>query len=176
MDNMFYDPKVVKLFEYFGLRGIDLLDALEQMHFWTFVISLSQSFVQFDKLTEPQYSSLKKHFDKRRFKTLDYYIQQSESKYRRDGSSDSDVVRKTIVHNYGNLVPLSIYDLPFEEDEIIEAEFAEFSKSMVVMLYAGRELKIPKPTWMDRYGTHEFKYHRTRCKGFLIPHTREIGR
>ncbi len=85
------------LFRYFGLSDEDVAFAIEQMHFWEYVVSLSESYIQFGSLTEKQYNSMLKHFDKRGLNYLPYSLvrsnlYKSKSKGSKHRSSPTEVL------------------------------------------------------------------------------------
>ena len=153
------------MFKYFGLSDTDTEYATEQMHFWDYVISLSEGFVKFGSLTENQYNSMLKHFDKRGFAYLPYGVARSNLyKAKKSSKVKRSAPRTEVLFN--NLQCINTYDLPFESGDTVEVIIHKFNNSSVVLESNSRYYKIPKPAIYE-LGTISYLYHRTTYKGFL---------
>jgi len=156
-------PAISDMFMYFGLSGGDLEAAVEQMYFWDYVVSLSESYGKFGSLTEKQYDSMLKHFDKRGYSYLPFMVVRS-SLYKSKGKGRNRSAPTKVL--FDNLQCVNTYDLPFESDTVVTVVLHEFNDSSVVLEFGNRFYKIPKPSHYT-LGNSSYLYRRTICKGFL---------
>jgi hypothetical protein len=162
--------RVLRLLELVGCEKISV--AFEKMHYWDFVVDIANYYAQNENISDKQYEAIvglvHKHTDAR-CKPKGWELIVHEKQYDREGETTGGS-RTTVEHNYGELHSIQLFDLPYENGELVGMIVHPYNSTHMVTHLNGVAYKIPKP---DKWGelvdktSIKCRYKRTACKGFL---------
>lgn len=158
-----------RLFTYLGLP---VAEAYDKFHYWQYFQSLAEGFDKYNSITEGQYNSIVKHISKHlgiELKPYNMLVATHESKYKRKHKTNLKKQVTRVKHNYGILTDLSLWDLPYESESIVEIEVYPYSSTTLVTKVKGKLYRIPCPMgWSIKEAqVVRCRYKRTEYKGFL---------
>jgi hypothetical protein len=159
------------------LRMLDELDVkplypiYEKIYFWSYTVSLSEYFEQRGSITVNQKKALFRMIEKHTGYTMSDEVIVHDALFTREGGEVDTKNYNRVEHDYGKLEVIQLYDLPFENNEVVDITVFPYNSYHMVFKYSGIAYKIPKPnTWddIDTVTTIKCLYRRTKKKGFLI--------
>jgi hypothetical protein len=161
------------------LRTLRMLDELnvkplypiyEKIYFWSYTVSLSEYFEQRGSITAKQKEALFRMIEKHTGYTMPDEVIVHDTLFTRDSEPVDTKTYNKVEHDYGKLEVIQLYDLPFENNEVIDIKVFPYNSHHMVFKYSGIAYKIPKPnTWDDIKIPTIVKclYRRTKKRGFL---------
>jgi hypothetical protein len=163
--------KVLKMLEYIGCEPIS--EAFGKIHYWDFVVSLSEGYESYNSLSDKQYEALVKLISKhttatckpKGWNSLDH-----TSKYSRTCTQTTQVPKQRVEHDYEQLKSIQLYDLPYKDGEEIDLVVYPYNETHMVVKISGNNYKVPKPAkWENLTGETAVTctYRRTEYKGYL---------
>jgi hypothetical protein len=157
---------MMKLFRYLGVDNIK--EAIKVAN-TPFLMSISVSFDKYKKLTDKQKEVCKKIIEERTGAKCDLFHIYHDTKYKSSGKGYTGS-REEVLHSYGELETIQLYDLPFKDGEEYTLTVFPYNKHSMVILLNGSSYKVPHPAkWEQIAEETEVKciYKRTAMKGYL---------
>lgn len=149
--------------------GVDNIEEAMRVSTIPFMVSIAESFNVYKKLTDKQKEVCKKIVEERTEAKCDLLHIYHATKYKSNckGYTGS---REGVLHSYGELETIQLYDLPFNDGEEYTLTVFPYNKHSMVILLNGSSYKVPHPAkWEQISEETEVKciYKRTAMKGYL---------
>ena len=160
---------VCDLLEYIGLSENDLEHVYYKIHFWSFVESLADQLEESGSLSNKQQSSIVALILKHTGAVCDTSVLTHGTQYKRKGKK-SKTSHNRVQHQFGTLLDIQLFDLPYESGSTQVLTFYPYSKSTTVTRIRSRYYRLPLPSkWGELKEPTEihFLYKRTACKGYM---------
>ena len=155
-----------KLMMYLGVDDVD--EAIKVITI-PFMRSIAEGFNKYKKLSDKQKEVCKKIIEERTAARCDLNKIQHDAKYKSNGNGYAGS-REEVLHSYGELETIQLYDLPFKDGEVYTLTVFPYNKHSMVILLNGNSYKVPHPAkWEQISEETEVKctYKRTVMKGYL---------
>jgi hypothetical protein len=160
---------IIKLLEYVNCEPIS--EAFSKISYWSFIQNLSESYDKYKRLTPKQSQALVDIITKNTDCTAFVSPTITHINQYKSNSLGYTGAKKQVDHDFGKLEPIQLYDLPFNNGDIVDVELYKYNTHNLVLNIDNNWYKIPRPEnikeFTDSSKIFKCKYKRTKYKGYL---------